>query len=563
MHGFMETEGGWAAPDKDGLLVCVGGQHGARDQLQLARILDMPQEKLRIITSPIGGGFGGKDELTVQPALALLAQKTGRTVRLHLSRAESVAAGTKRNPMRIRMRTACDAKGKLVAQQVDLISDCGAYASLSPSVTETAMEHCAGPYEIPNIRTRGRTVYTNNGAGGAFRGFGSNQMTFAVECQLDRLAQKVGQDPATIRRINMRAPGAPGYLGQKIAPTERLHEMLDAAQACDIWRDFDVEPDEIAGVGMALMMQGTGLGTIPDDTAHFALRLQDGKIEALCGLDEMGQGLIVSLHAAVSDKIGCDRADVRAVFGDTGRAPDSGSTSAARGGYVVWRGVENTAPTLATKIIAAASDRLCLPPEQLKIVSGGVADITANAPIPLVSLGELGNLEAVETFFEFPKSDYTKSNARFIFTYAVTLARVAVNHINGTVRIARLDLHTAAGPVIDMAAYLGQMEGALVQGAGMTLTEDAMMQDGQMVTKNFDTYVMPSIRDTPSEIVVTAHESLDSGDPFGPRGVGELGITGVTAAIANAVADAVGQWPTVTPFAPQDILAMMTKGAQT
>jgi CO/xanthine dehydrogenase Mo-binding subunit/CO/xanthine dehydrogenase FAD-binding subunit len=563
MHGFMETEGGWAAPDKDGLLICVGGQHGARDRLQLSRILNMPEDKLRIITSPIGGGFGGKDELTVQPALALLAQKTGQKVRLHLSRAESVVAGTKRNPMRIRMRTACDSNGILVAQQVDLVSDCGAYASLSPAVMETAMEHCAGPYEIPNMRTRGRTVYTNNGVGGAFRGFGSNQMTFAVECQLDRLAQKVGQDPATMRRINLRVPGTPGYLGQKIAPSERLHEMLDAAQASKLWHDFDVQPDEVSGVGMALVIQGTGLGTLPEDTAHFALRLRDGKIEALCGLDEMGQGLIVSLHAAVSDKMGCGRDDIRAIFGDTGRAPDSGSTTAARGGYVVWRGVEDTAPALATKIIAAASHCLGLPPAQLKIVPGGVGDITANTPVPLLSWSDLGDLDPVETFFEFPKTDYTKGNARFIFTFGSTLARVAVNRITGTVRIAQLELHTAAGPVIDMAAYLGQMEGALVQGTGMTLTEDAVMQDGQMVTKNFDTYVMPSVRDIPDKIDVTAHETLDAGDPFGPRGVGELGITGVTAAVANAVADAIGHWPTVTPFPPEDILAMMTKSAQT
>lgn len=559
MHGFMETEGGWAAPEGDGLLVCVGGQHGARDRKQLARILDLPEDRLRVVTSPIGGGFGGKDELTVQPALALLARKTGRKVRLQLSREDSTRAGVKRNAMRIRMRTGIDAEGRLVAQEVDLITDSGAYASLSPGVMETAMEHCAGAYTIANLRTRGRTVYTNNGTGGAFRGFGGNQMTYAVECQIDRLAALAGLDPATIRRINMRTPGSPGYLGQKVSPSERLFEMLDAAQASDIWEDFVVGDDELPGVGMAMNLQGTGLGTIPEDKADFALRVKGGRVEALCGLDEMGQGLIASLHAALAEQMGCAREDVHVIFGDTGRAPDSGSTSAARGGYVAWRGVSETVPGLRARILAAAAGRLGLPAETLCIVPGGVAERKANTPEPLIAFAGLGDIAAEETHFEFPKSDYSEGNARFIFAFGATLARVAVNRVTGAVRLVRLELHSAAGPVIDMASYLGQMEGALVQGAGLTLSEDARMQGGLMVTKNFDTYAMPTVRDAPDEMIVTAHEDLDPGDPFGPRGAGELGIGAVTPAIANAVADAIGHWPNVTPVPPETILAMTRK----
>ncbi|SFJ10250.1 molybdopterin cofactor-binding domain-containing protein [Celeribacter neptunius] len=577
MHGFMETEGGWAAPEGEGLVVCVGGQHGARDRMQLSRILALPEDKLRVITSPTGGAFGGKDELTVQPALALLAQKSGRPVRLHLSRAESVEAGIKRNPMWLRMKTGCDARGRIVAQEVEVLSDSGAYASLSPGVLETAMEHVVGPYEVGNFHARGRLAYTNNGIGGAFRGFGANQMTFAIECQIDRLAEKVGLDPIAMRRLNLRRPGSPGVLGQKVAPSERLIEMLDAAGASPLWRggetgpkefgpkEFGAEemrseeigPEEIAGVGMALNYQGNGLGTIPEDEADFALALKGGKIEARCGLDEIGQGMVASLHAAISTRLGCGRDDVSAIFGDTKRAPDSGSTTASRGGYVVWRGVEETAPGFTAALLERASELLHRPIEELAIVPGGIGEARLNQPKPVLSFAELGEIAPVQAHYAFPKSDYFKGNARFIFAFGATLARVAVNRITGALRILDLEMHTAAGPVIDMASYLGQMEGGLVQGVGFTLTEDMPMVKGRPVAKNFDTYMMPGVRDVPGTMRVTAHEGLDPGDPFGPRGAGELGIGAVTPAIANAVADAIGRWPVVTPFPPEMILDLM------
>lgn len=561
MHGFMETEGGWAAPDGEGLVICVGGQHGARDQMQLARILNIPAKDIRVVTSPTGGAFGGKDELTVQPALALLAQKSGQAVRLHLSRAESVQAGTKRNPMWIKMKTGCDAQGKLIAQEVDVLSECGAYASLSPGVLETAMEHVHGPYNVAHYRARGRLAYTNNGTCGAFRGFGANQMTYAIECQMDRLAAVCNLDPIEIRRRNLRVPGSLGVLGQKVAPTERLSEMLAAASASSMWQSFDVKEDEWAGVGMAVNYQGNGLGTIPEDEADFALALKDGKIQALCGLDEMGQGLVASLHAAVSQKLGCDRSDICAVTGDTKHAPDSGSTTAARGGYVVWRGVEETAPAFQVALLDRAAQILNCSSDMLKIVPGGIAEARLNTHDPSLTFADLGDVAPVLAHYAFPKTNYFKGNARFIFAFGATLARVAVNRVTGQVRVVDFEMHTAAGPVLDMASYLGQMEGGLVQALGATLTEDLPYHAGYPVVGNFDTYMMPNVKDAPKRIRVTADESLDPEDPFGPRGAGELGVGAVAPAIANAVADAIGYWPALTPVSPEMILQNMEERA--
>ena len=563
MHGFMETEGGYAEPTADGgLAMFAGGQYGVRDRQALARILAMPEEKIRVVTSPTGGGFGGKDELTVQPVLALLALKADAPVRMQWTRAESVLAGTKRNPFRIRMRTACDAEGMLLAQEVDFVADSGAYASLSPGVLETANEHACGPYISPNVKTQGRLAYTNNGTCGAFRGFGANQMTYAIECQMDRLAALCGLDPVEIRRRNLRTPGMRGFLGQLVAPSERLTEMLDAAAASPMWREAgDAPPGKAIGTGMGLIYQGNGLGTIPHDEAVTRIMLAaNGKIEAQFGLDEMGQGLIPSIHAAIADRLGCAREDVRAVIGDTATTPDSGSTTASRGGYVVWKGTELMAPGFTDKLLAKAAGILGRAPDALKIIPGGIADAATNSRVPLLGFAELAERlapgEAIfeEADFAFPKSDYTKGNARFIFAFGVTLARVAIDRATGELRVLDIELHTAAGPVIDLAAYLGQMEGGLVQGLGFTLTEDVLIEDGRFLTTNYDNYFMPTVRDAPDRMTSFALEDLDEGDPFGPRGAGEISINSITPAIANAVADALGHWPAITPFRPEDIL---------
>ncbi|MCY1641488.1 molybdopterin cofactor-binding domain-containing protein [Methylorubrum sp. SL192] len=569
MHGFLETEGGWAMVEADGsLTIRVGGQHGARDRLQIARILGWPEARVRVVTSPTGGAFGGKDELTVQPALALLAVKTGRPVRLHLGRAESVAAGVKRNPMRIRMRTGCDAQGRLLAVAVELIADGGAYASLSPAVIETALEHCCGPYLVPNVAGVARLVATNNGTCGAFRGFGANEMTFAIECQIGRLAEAVGCDPIALRRRNLRAPGSPGFFGQTVGPSERLAEMLDAAAASPLWSAGPEGAGAAIGVGLALNYQGNGLGSLPEDRAAVELRLAaDGAIEALYGLDEIGQGLQAAICSAVAARLGVDRAEIRPVIGDTGHTPDSGSTTASRGTFVVWEGARSAAPAFAHALLDAAARRLGLSAADLALGPGGIREARSNSGRPLLGFAELAAglppeaLPQSRAAFEFPKADYVAGNARYLFAFGATLARVAVDRVTGEVRVLDLHQHTAAGPVLDAAAYLGQIEGGGVQGLGFTLTEDARMEAGRYAAANLDGYLMPTIADAPERSRVLALEDLDSGDPYGPRGIGELGIGAVTPAIAAAVADAIGHWPCAAPFSPETLLCALGDGA--
>jgi xanthine dehydrogenase D subunit/xanthine dehydrogenase C subunit len=568
MHGFMETEGGHAIVDEQGMLhVLAGGQHGSRDRTQLARILGMPEEKIRVVTSPTGGAFGGKDELSIQPALALLALKTRKPVRLHLSRAESVLAGQKRNPMSIRMRTGINAEGRLMAQEVEVLADAGAYASLGPGVLETALEHAAGPYVINNVRTHGRLAYTNNGVCGAFRGFGANQMTYAVECQMDRLAVLCGLTAAEIRAINLRKPGMPGYLGQAVAPTERSEAMLSAASRSPLWslpQGLQADGEWIVGTGMAMNYQGNGLGSMVPDPAGGRLSLsRRGMIEGGFGLDEIGQGLLTLIQATVAAELGCGRSDVEAVTGDTARTPESGSTTASRGTYVVWASTRMAAPEFSQKMRQAAGRVLRRDPAALALAPGGFVEHGSNSGDLLLTYPQLAerldeaDLPRVTVQYEFPKNDYTAGNARLIFAFGASLARVAVSRVTGEVRVLDLHQHTAAGPVMDLAAYLGQVEGGAVQGLGFTLTEDMPMEEARYLSANLDTYMLPGIQDAPRRMQSFAQESLAEDDDYGPRGVGELGIGAVTPAIANAVFAATGHMPATTPFPPEAILAAL------
>lgn len=568
MHGFMETEGGYAFVDDDGTLhMFAGGQHGSRDRMQLSRILGLAEDRIRVVTSPTGGAFGGKDELSIQPALALLALKSRRPVRLHLSRAESVLAGQKRNPMSIWMKTGIDSDGRIVAHEVEVLADAGAYASLGPGVMETALEHAAGPYIARNVRTHGRLVYTNNGTCGAFRGFGANQMTYAIECQMDKLAAEVGLPAAEIRRRNLRVPGMPGFLGQTVAPTERSDEMLTAASASNLWSlPQGPQPDSewIIGTGMALNYQGNALGSVVPDPCGGRLSLtKSGMIEGGFGLDELGQGLHALIKATVAAEIGCDRADVKPTTGDTAAAPESGSTTASRGTYVVWASTRMAAPEFDRQMRKAAAAILRRDPETLGLGQGGFMERGTNSGAPLLTYRDLAeqldeaDLPSVTVAYEFPKNEYTAGNARLVFAFGAAIARVAISRVTGEVRILDLHQHTAAGPVMDMAAYLGQIEGGAVQGLGFTLTEDAQMVGGRHVCTNLDTYMLPGVQDAPRRMQVFALESLDKDDVFGPRGVGELGIGAVTPAIANAVFAAIGHMPTVTPFPPETILAAL------
>lgn len=592
MHTYMETEGGLFIPEDDGrLTVYSPTQHGYKDRMQLSRILGVAEEQIRVVSSPIGGSFGGKDELNVQPFGALMALKTGSPIKMHNSRRESVISGIKRHPMRIRMKTGVDQEGRLVAHQVSILADTGAYATLGCEVLNFATEHAIGPYNIPNVDVQGTSVYTNNGVSGEFRGFGGNQVIFAVESQIERLAEMLGMDSWELRKLNLRAPGDLGPMGQKIVKTEGASQVWSKVKESPLWakrgkleregnsekkrdqaerlqgderddKGKDQAPWIRRGVGAAMVMHGAGLGLgIPDHSGGRIELTPEGKIQASFGFEEFGQGLYAALTLMLQDFLGCAADDIRIVIGDTDRVPSSGSSTASRATTMMWRALQRLQPPFVQALLQQASVLAGLAAEELATGAGGIHRKGDESGKPVVTYAELA--EAAEaaakpiithTEFDYPTTPEGLVGAHYLYSYASVIVEVEVNMLTGRVKVLQTDHVIAAGPVINPMGFLGQIEGGSVMALGYTLTEDAVMKDSNYVRHNLDTYLVPTFKDSPHTIRVEAIEDLPEGDTFGPRGVGEIGSVGLAPAITAAVRQATGIWVNRLPISPENIV---------
>ncbi|WP_379132814.1 xanthine dehydrogenase subunit D [Paenibacillus sp. sgz500958] len=574
MHTYMETEGGLFIPEDNGrLTVYSATQHGLMDRKQLSRILALPEEDIRVISSPIGGSFGGKDELNVQPYGALLALRTRRPVRLHNSRAESVRAGLKRHPMKITMKTGCNSDGKLIAHQVRIVSDTGAYATLGAEVLNFATEHVVGPYLIDHVDVEGFSVYTNNGVSGEFRGFGGNQAIFALEGQMDRLAALMGIEPWEIRRLNLRTYGDPGPLGQEIAQSHGAIQVWEALTACPLMAGTDLpvagngvseatfstgagqqEPWIVSGTGAAIAMHGAGLGYgIPDPAGGRLVLALDGKIEAIFGYEEFGQGLIATMEQMLVEQYGFAPGDLRIVIGDTDVVPDSGSSTASRATSMMWMALKRLHPMFTTKLLESAAHAFPgVGIDELKIGPGGIWRKSGEMLMSYTDLARSINQPLVsETQFNYPTTSLERVGAHFLYTYSAIAVKVEVNLLTGRVRVTDQYHAVAAGPVANPQGYLGQIEGGSSMAVGFTLSEDAIMSGGNYLTKNLDTYLVPTIADMNGSIQVQAIEDLPDHDTYGPRGIGEVGSVNLAPAVASAVFQAVGKWVNRLPIEPE------------
>lgn len=567
MHAYMETEGGLFVPEEDGrLTVYAPTQHGYKDRMQLARILAMPESYIRVVSSPIGGSFGGKDELNIQPFGALLCLKSGRPVKIHHDRSESVRAGLKRHPMKITMRTGVDGEGRLAAHQVRIVADTGAYATLGPAVLNFATEHTIGPYRIPHVEVEGLSVYTNNGISGEFRGFGGNQVIFALESQMDRLAERLGMDPWELRRVNLRKPDDPGPMGQRIVATEGAEQVWASIARSRVWSRKHDDAGEAClpwlrrGVGAAIAMHGAGLGFgLPDFGGGKIILNCEGKIEAAFGYEEFGQGLLASLEMMMTESFGCLETDVSLVIGDTDRVPHSGSSTASRATTMMWQALRRMEQPFKAKLLAETSALLNIPISEMETGPGG---IWRKRPLeggdedaPVISYRKLAEAVSkpveVQSQFHYPTTPDAVMGGHFLYTYTGVAVEVEVNMLTGRVRLLDQYHAVAAGPVVNPMGYVGQIEGGSSMAVGFTLMEDASMSSGCYITGNLDTYLIPTVYDMPSDFGLEAIEDLPEGDPYGPRGIGEVGTVALAPAIVSAVQQATGVWIDKLPISPE------------
>ena len=565
MHAYMETEGGVAVPDKNEITLYAPTQHGFKDQLQLSKILNMPENSIRVISSPIGGSFGGKDELNIQPYICLLALATGKPVKIHQSRRTSVKAGLKRHPMKITMKTGTDKEGKLLAHKVRILADTGAYATLGPAVLDFAVEHSAGPYMIDHVDVEGYSVYTNNGVAGEFRGFGGNQVTFALESQIEKLAEALNISSTVLRRKNLRKTADPGPVNQQIVPTAGAEQVLDEILKSPILADnphssYEGKPFILKGKGYSITMHGGGLGYGRSDPSGARLSLnKDGKLEISFGFEECGQGLLSTIEMIMTESFACSAEDIEITIGDTAKVPHSGSSTASRATNMVWTGIKKLKGKWCEKIYSFVSEQSGIPAEGLKTGNGGIWEHRKNGETMLVMTykevaDEINELPEVSASYHFPTTQESIDGGHFLYSFAGAAAEVEVDALTGRVYVSRLDHAVAAGPVVNPMGYLGQIEGGGSMALGFTLMEDATMDNGRYMTENFDSYLIPTILDIPKLTNVSAIEELEDGDEYGPRGVGEIGTIAVAPAIAAAIHDATGHWVNKLPICPEEIM---------
>ncbi|MED1809032.1 xanthine dehydrogenase subunit D [Bacillus subtilis] len=556
MHTYMETEGGVAVPEDDGgFTMYAGTQHGYKDRFQLARIFDTPEEKIRIVSSPMGGSFGGKDELNIQPYAALLALKSGRPVKIHQTRKESVRSGIKRHPMKITIKTGADHSGNLLAHDVKIVADTGAYATLGPAVLDFSVEHAAGPYRIPNIRTEGISVFTNNGVAGEFRGFGGNQITFALETHLDRLSCMLGIDPLELRRKNIRKPHDLGPLEHRIAPTDGAAQVLNAISKSPILTRTSRNCGYLQrGTGAAITMHGGGLGYGRMDAAGGRLSLSsEGKITASFGFEECGQGILAAIEQIVMEELGCAAEDISIVIGDTAKVPKSGSSTASRGTSMVWHAIQRLKKPFLAQLKKRAAEWSGCSAENLISSAAGLRDKNTKAlVVTYKELAEKGPLAEV-TAFDFPTTPDPVVGGHFLYSFGAAAVEVEVDLLTGDVKVIDCEHAIAAGPVVSPQGYRGQIEGGAAMALGYTLMEEAKMTDGRYFAENLDHYLIPGVKDVPNMKVI-AIEDLMKGDVYGPRGVGEIGTIAITPAIVKAVHDAVGCWINKLPISREELL---------
>jgi xanthine dehydrogenase D subunit len=564
-HAYLEPEAGVAFIDDGGrITLTVGGQGPYKDKAEVSETLGISEEKLRVITPHVGGAFGGKDDVPVQLHLALAVQKTGRPVKLLWSREESCTAGTKRHPAIIRMKTAAASDGTLLANKVEIVYDTGAYAGLGPAVLDVAIENCSGPYRIPNIDIEATLVYTNNHVASAFRGFGAPQVMFAVESQMDIIAERLGLDPIELRLRNALRKGDVGPFRNKLNGGVGIHEALERARRHELWSHRKVtkpisRPWIRRGVGVAAAMKGFTLGALPDRGSAGIEIKEDGKFLVKVGTTEIGQGMTTAFTQIAAEALKCDLKDVAVVFADTLRTPDTSVTSASRSTYVGGNAILLAAKKMLDLIVESAGKELGEPAQGLRTKSSEVMSARTGRKVSYAMLAERMKSRGIPTevigTFDVPRAEPIQGSLEIphlFYMFACSLAEVEVDTMTGAVKVVKLVCIPDAGRVINPQTLEGQVEGAAVQGVGYAIMEDAKIEEGRLRTPNFSTYLIPTAKDAP-EIEVMPVESIEDTGPYGAKGIGEIGLVPIAPAIVNAINDATGTRLFEIPATPERV----------
>ena len=546
-HAYLQTESGLAYMDEEGrLAVVTTGQWGAKDRKQIAHALGLTEDQVRVIYPMTGGAFGGREDISVQIIVALAVLKlhrmgTPRPVKVVWSREESILGHCKRHPFRIFTRWGATREGKIVAAEVKLLADGGAYKFTTSIVTSNAVLNALGPYEIPNVKVDAYDVYTNNVPRGAFRGFGGPQAVYCAEQMVNKLAEALGMDPVDLRMRNLVKDGSLQTTGAPFPPGVTIREVT---QACAEGAGWNSTPDGWVhsnprakmdsdkpflrrGLGMACAHKNVGFSYGYPESCTIGIDLYgNGEIERAVirhGASEVGMGAHTVITQMAADALSLPMDKIELISTDTAQVKDSGSVSASRMtffiGNAIKEGAEKALEMWKNEDRPVHMDHTYWPQQ-------------TTAPDP-----ETGQCDP-----------------NVAYAYTAQAAEVVVDMETGQVKVDKIYCAIDVGKAINPQQVIGQIQGGLVQSVGYAVMENFVEKEGKILTPSLSTYLVPTVLDIPTEMNIMVLEIPDPRGPWGARGLGEVMNMCLAPAVTAAVYDATGVWFDHFPLVPEEVL---------
>ncbi|MEE9240275.1 MAG: xanthine dehydrogenase family protein molybdopterin-binding subunit [bacterium] len=570
-HAYLETESGMAWIDPGGVVHIRCGTQMIENFRFVARILGVPHNQVRIECPYVGGGFGGKIMLTIEPFLGLLTKATGRLVRMALMREESILSSTKRHPYTMRYKVGADAEGRLTALVADVIGDAGSYTDLSAVLCKYSMVQASGPYRCPNVKVDMRMILTHNPTGTAMRGVGSPQITFAIESVMDTLAEKLGMDPVEFRQRNYLSKGESLTTGQPLKHAVRLAETVERArEALDgalSENGREGTRNRLRARGFASNMTGYGrYGTVAD--AYVGLQL-DGSAVVAAGAPDIGTGQGGGFQQVAAATLGLPLERVTVHLSDSQTTPLVGMTAGSRQflntGSAIRRAAEpivNALKEQAGKLLEARQEDIVLAEGKASVRGAPERSVThaqlaAACTAAGVSLASIGTLKIA--FEPYPGSDTAHEAGWVDYVFGAATADVSVDPDTGEVTLHGLGVSHDVGTAVNPQTVIGQFEGGSSYGMGFALFEDCWVKKGRAEAHDFAQYLLSTPMDAPA-IGTAIVESGEGAGPSGARGIGEAPNNASPAAIANAVSRAIGVRVTSLPITPEKVLFALRSG---
>jgi CO/xanthine dehydrogenase Mo-binding subunit len=543
-HAYLQPEAGLGYIDDEGrVTVEVAGQWTHEDQEEIAHALDLPVEKVRVKYAAVGGAFGGREDMSIQIVLALAALRLDergidRPIKIIWSREESILGHHKRHPFILRSKWGAAADGKLLAAEVEVIQDGGAYASTSTKVLGNATLMCTGPYLIPNVKVDAFSVYTNHIPGGAFRGFGGPQAAFAAEMQIEKLAAALGLDPVEVRARNVLKEGDLLSVGSPLPEGVTLDRVIESCaneagwhRPDGVWKAPEIaqpeQPHLRRGIGMACGYKNVGFSFGFPEQCWATVELHgEAEIEEVVlrhAGAEVGQGAHTALVQMAAEAVGVPLDRVRLDPSDTATSGNSGSSSASRMTFMAGHAIRGAVEAAMVKW--QDEDRPAIAKYQYR-------------PPPTTPYDP----------------DTGQSEPNFAYGYVAEAATVEIDMETGAVRILDVVCADDVGRVVNPQGVRGQIEGGVVQAAGYAILENFQQEGGEVQTGLMSTYLIPGILDIPERVQSVILEFPDPGGPWGIRGMAEMPFIPLTPAVTAALHDALGIWYDEFPLTPERVL---------